>query len=165
MAGTLHEDLSAFIIIFRPILLRLRNVLDKFVKKITTRILFSVTFSRRSCCLWDNVEKYDTAREATGDNIIRLVPFACWITKATDTHSEYVTFVAFPHQCLRKRSLLSRCTYIACLVHYSGLWILCILKSGCGAVVLWCCSAVLWCCSAVLWCGAVVLWCCGAVVL
>ena len=23
---------------------------------------------------------------------------ACWITKATDTHSEYVTLVAFPRQ-------------------------------------------------------------------
>ena len=22
----------------------------------------------------------------------------CWITKATDTHSEYVTFIAFPPQ-------------------------------------------------------------------
>jgi hypothetical protein len=66
------------------------------------------------------VENYGTAREATGDNKIGLVPFACWITKATDTHSEYVTFVAFPHQLLRKRALLLRCTYIACLVYYSG---------------------------------------------
>jgi hypothetical protein len=24
--------------------------------------------------------------------------FACWITKATDTHSEYVILVAFPRQ-------------------------------------------------------------------
>jgi hypothetical protein len=24
--------------------------------------------------------------------------FACWITKASDTHSEYVIFIAFPRQ-------------------------------------------------------------------
>jgi hypothetical protein len=29
--------------------------------------------------------KYGTARQATHDNIIRLMRFACWITKATDT--------------------------------------------------------------------------------
>ena len=66
------------------------------------------------------METYGTAREATGDNIIRLVPFACWINKATDTHSEYVTFFAFPHQWLRKRALFLCCTYIACLIYYSG---------------------------------------------
>jgi hypothetical protein len=35
------------------------------------------------------VEKYGRARQATDDNIIRRMRFACWITKATDTHSEY----------------------------------------------------------------------------
>jgi hypothetical protein len=42
------------------------------------------------------VEKYGRAREATDDNIIRRMRFACWVTKATDTHSEYVTLIAFP---------------------------------------------------------------------
>jgi hypothetical protein len=36
------------------------------------------------------VEEYGTARRATDDNIIRRVRFACWVTKAKDTHSEYV---------------------------------------------------------------------------
>jgi hypothetical protein len=31
------------------------------------------------------VEKYGTARQATDDNIILRMRFACWITKATDT--------------------------------------------------------------------------------
>jgi hypothetical protein len=39
---------------------------------------------------WDNVKKYDRAGQVTDDNIIWHMPFACWITKATDTHSEYV---------------------------------------------------------------------------
>jgi hypothetical protein len=36
------------------------------------------------------VEKYGTAREATNDKIIRRMRFACWVTDATDTHSESV---------------------------------------------------------------------------
>ena len=44
---------------------------------------------RKSFLLWDN-EKYGRARQATDDNVIRRMRFACWITKATDTHSEYV---------------------------------------------------------------------------
>jgi hypothetical protein len=50
-------------------------------------------------------------------NIIRRMRFACWITKATDTHSEYVILTAFPRQqCLRERALMLRYTYIACHV-------------------------------------------------
>jgi len=29
---------------------------------------------------------------------LRRMRFACWITKATDTHSEYVILIAFPLQ-------------------------------------------------------------------
>jgi hypothetical protein len=41
------------------------------------------------------VDKYDTDRQATDDSIIRRMRFACWITKATDTHSKYVILIAF----------------------------------------------------------------------
>ena len=44
----------------------------------------------------DNVVKYGTAGQATDDNIIQRMRFACWISKATDTHSEYVMFISFP---------------------------------------------------------------------
>jgi hypothetical protein len=37
------------------------------------------------CRLWDNEEKYGTAKQATNDNKIRLMHFACRITKATRT--------------------------------------------------------------------------------
>jgi hypothetical protein len=71
----------------------------KVVQKIKTHILRSITFSRKSCRLRDNVEKYGTARLATDGNIIRRMRFACWITKATDTHySEYAICIAFPRQ-------------------------------------------------------------------
>ena len=82
----------------------------------------SVTFFRKSYRLSDNVEKYGTARQATDDNIIRRMRFACWITKATDTHSEYVILIAFPRQqWLCKRASMLCYTYIACLVIYNYL--------------------------------------------
>jgi hypothetical protein len=53
------------------------------------------------------MEKYGTARQATGD--IR------WITKTTDTHSEYVILIAFPReQWLRERASMLR-SYAHCL--------------------------------------------------
>jgi hypothetical protein len=55
------------------------------------------------------VEKYGTARQATDDNIIRRMRFACWMTKATDTHSEYVILIAFARQqWLRERASIIR---------------------------------------------------------
>jgi hypothetical protein len=45
--------------------------------------------------------------------------FACWITKATDAHSEYIILSSFPlQQWLRQRALMLRYTwaYIACRV-------------------------------------------------
>ena len=71
---------------------------DKSVEKIKTHILCSITFSRKSCRLWDNVEKYVLGGQATDDNIIWQMSFPCSMTKATDTHSECVIFFAFPLQ-------------------------------------------------------------------
>jgi hypothetical protein len=68
------------------------------------------------------VEKYGTARQATDDNIIRRMRFACWITKAADTHSGYVIRIAFAQQrWLRERASKLRFTYIACVVHFDSL--------------------------------------------
>jgi len=48
---------------------------------------------------------------------IQRMRIACWITKATDTHLEYVIVIAFPlQQWLRERAPVFRYTYIACLV-------------------------------------------------
>jgi hypothetical protein len=65
------------------------------------------------------VEKYGRPRQATDDNIIRRMRFACLITKAIDTRSEYVLLVAFPRQqWLRDRVLMLHYTYVACLVEF-----------------------------------------------
>jgi len=42
------------------------------------------------------VEKYCRARQATGDKMMHA--HSCWITKATNTHSEYVILISFPLQ-------------------------------------------------------------------
>ena len=40
----------------------------------------------------------------------------CWVPKATDTHSEFVTLIAFPLQQWYEPASALRCMYIACLV-------------------------------------------------
>jgi len=62
------------------------------VEKIKTHFVFFCVCVVRVCvcvwklwCLWDNVEKYGTARQATDDSIIQCMYFACWIAKATYT--------------------------------------------------------------------------------
>jgi len=59
----------------------------KVVEKIKTHTLCSITFFKKSCCLWDNVEKCGTVRQANGDTIcvIQCMCFACWITMARHT--------------------------------------------------------------------------------
>ena len=60
------------------------------------------------------MEKFGTARQVKDGNIIRYIRIACWIIKATNTHSEYVILVAFPlQQWLRERVSMLRYTYNA----------------------------------------------------
>jgi len=42
------------------------------------------------------VAKYGTDRQATDDIILQRMHYACWKTKATDTHSEYIILNASP---------------------------------------------------------------------
>ena len=70
------------------------NVVEK-----TKHNLCSIAFSFRELCrLGDKTENYCTTRQTTDDYIICRVRIACWIPKATNTHSEYVIFIAFPLQ-------------------------------------------------------------------
>jgi hypothetical protein len=87
----------------------------KVLEKIKT-FTFNNFFFRKSCLLWYNVVKYGRAGQATDDNIIRRMRFACWITMATN-RSEYFIPIAFPRQLwLRERASVLRCTYVACVV-------------------------------------------------
>ena len=59
-----------------------------------THLLFN-NFSRKPWRLWDKMEKYCRARQATNDNIIRRMLLVSWVPKATDTRSKYVILIAF----------------------------------------------------------------------
>ena len=84
--------------ISRWILVRVRHVLDKFVLKIKTHVLCWIIFFRKSRGLRDDVEKCGGARGATDDVTIWRIRVACWVSKATCTHShrQIVILTAFP---------------------------------------------------------------------
>jgi len=55
--------------------------------------------------MFSNFVENPAAGQATGDSIIQLMRFACWTSKATDTHSEYVILIALLLQeLLRERT-------------------------------------------------------------
>ena len=86
-SGTLHEDQCTFMVIPSWILLRMRNVVDKTCAGNQNKhFMFNDSKAPPplwiSCLLWDNLEKYSRAEQATDDNTKRRFPFAFWITKA-----------------------------------------------------------------------------------
>jgi hypothetical protein len=112
----------------------------KVAQKIKTHILCSMTFFWKSCRLWDNVEKHGTAGQATDDNTVRRMRFACWIINATITHPEYVIFIAFPlQQQFRARASMLSYAYFAWAAHLSTLLLpilhLCCLTALSGTYV------------------------------
>jgi hypothetical protein len=64
------------------------------------------------------MDKYGRARQAKDDKITWRIRFARWLPKATNTHSQHATRIAFPQQqWLHERTSMLRCTHIACLVY------------------------------------------------
>jgi hypothetical protein len=64
-------------------------------------------FFRKSRRLSMNVEKYDTTRQTTHDDIIRRMRLACWVTNVTNIHAEYVIIIVFRKQTMVTRTLLN----------------------------------------------------------
>jgi hypothetical protein len=72
--------------------------------KFKTHILCSTIFYPKMGRLRNNVEKYDRVREATDNYVIGCMSVAWLITKAANTHSEYIILIAIPRQpCLHER--------------------------------------------------------------
>jgi hypothetical protein len=68
--GTLHEDQCTLLIIYHSVLLRMRNVSDKYCRgNQNTHFVFSNFFFFKLCHLLDDVEKYSIAGQATDDNM------------------------------------------------------------------------------------------------
>ena len=61
-----------------------------------------------------NVKKYGRSGQNTDDNIIQRIRFLCWITKDTDTHSEYVILVCPWRQWFRERVAILHYTKLLC---------------------------------------------------
>ena len=94
--ATLHED-ALTCMIFRSILLRMRDFQTEVAEKIRTHMLCSIPISKNRAVyeiMWKNTVK----QQATDDNIIKRMRIACWITKTTNTHLEYALLTALPLQ-------------------------------------------------------------------
>jgi hypothetical protein len=90
ITGTLREELYTFVI-SRWIVCRMTNISDENCGE-NKNTHFVINLFWKSFRLWDNVEKYVRLRLATDDNIIRLMCFARWITKARiQTHTQKTT--------------------------------------------------------------------------
>jgi hypothetical protein len=83
----------------------------KVVEKIKTHILCSVTFFRKTCRLWENVEtNYCKSGQATDDNMAHA---HCMLHTLGYKNTEYVILIAFPQQLLlHERALMLHYTYI-----------------------------------------------------
>jgi hypothetical protein len=119
IAGTLYEDRYPFLIISSSFVLRMRSVSDKSCRE-NENTHFVINNFFKSWLLWNNVEKYCRAGQATDDNMAHS---NCMLDTEGNkhTHSVYVILIASPlQQWLHERPSLLRYTYSACLVHCSS---------------------------------------------
>jgi hypothetical protein len=114
--GTLHVDQYTFVIISHPVHLRMRNVWDRFIEKIKTHILCSITFFRKLCHLWDNVEEYKRTGQATGENMCMHI--AWWIPKTTNTMCITYCFFHCNNGCTNAPQCYVLCTLLLLYVFH-----------------------------------------------
>ena len=115
----LHDHLSIFMILSPWILLTMRNVSGEILQKIHF-VFNNIFFQKKKCLLWNNVEKYCTAWQATYDNMAQA---RCMLDTQDYkyTHTGCVILTAFPlQQWLHERTSLLRNMYIARLLLLSS---------------------------------------------
>jgi hypothetical protein len=91
---TLHGQQFSFLITPRSYILRIKNVLDKFVDKIKTYFYAQFFFPENHAIyeiMWKNI--LVPVRPQVKIWHMRIT---CWITRAKDSHSEYKIFTVFP---------------------------------------------------------------------
>ena len=105
---------------YRWILLRMRDVSEKSCgDNQNTHFVFNNSFFLKIMPFWDDVEKIWQSQTDHKWQLMWHICFACWITNATDLHSEYVIFSAFPwRQSLHRCMSVLHFTYIASLVEH-----------------------------------------------
>jgi len=83
-----------FLIISRSVFRRMRNISDETSAE-NRKIYFIVcNFCRKSCRLWDNVEKYRGTRQATQDNM--TCPLRAGFLRL-QTHTHNIKYLLFVH--------------------------------------------------------------------
>ena len=89
MTGTLHTDRHTFMIIFRLFLLRIRNVSNNICKRKSKHILCSIFLSFQNRYVYETICN-NTVEPNRSHMTTWRMHIACWIPKATNTHSQYV---------------------------------------------------------------------------
>ena len=90
---TLHEDQCSFEIYLASFSLEWEIFQTKVVEKIKTHVLLSINFFCRKSRLWDMWKNCCIGGQATDDDLTRQMRFACWITKASDTHTQNIQYL------------------------------------------------------------------------
>ena len=87
----------------------------RVVEEINTHFVFSSFFPRNRAVYeitWKNIVERGRPQMA-----IWRMRIACWITKAINTHLQYVICIAFPlQQCFQEHTCMLHYMHIACLV-------------------------------------------------
>ena len=108
MSGKLYEYQHAFFIISRSVLLRMRNVSDKRCTEPRNTHFMVNNFFFENLAVYEIMWKNIVERGRPQMTIWRM-RFACWITKATNTHSAYVILTA--SQLHERASMLRYCVH------------------------------------------------------
>jgi hypothetical protein len=95
--ATLHGDQNIFLIISGSVLLRFTKDSEKKIcrENQNTYFMSNSIFENRDFSRMTR-KKYRRGGQNREDNILTHLRTVCWITKATNTHSECVILSAFP---------------------------------------------------------------------
>jgi len=101
------QDLCTFMTVSRRILLRMRNISVKSCRENQTHFSCSINLLLKSCRLWDNVEKYRRARQATYGNMTHA---HCMLNSEGCRHTLFVcnTYYFSTQERLRERASVFR---------------------------------------------------------
>ena len=99
-----------FLIISHSVLLRMRNISDKFYRENQNTDLYSIIFCFRKSCgseiMWKNIVGPGRSQMTE-----RRIHVACWIPKAKNTLTEYVLLTDFLlQQSMHERASILRHT-------------------------------------------------------
>jgi hypothetical protein len=116
------RKLYIFLIIFRPLLLRMRDVSVKScTENQNTHFVFSNFCFRKSCHLWDMWK--NTVEPGRPHMTIWRMRIACYVPGATSIRSEYVIIIAFPpQQWLHELASMLCCITLPVLYVYIKYW-------------------------------------------